>query len=97
VYRVSRFPSLPENKKVEDGCPMLSHLDCAVIEVIHQYRQDNKEKPFDSVRAMFPEEMPIYENSGFLEKNHIQICVRNPNCIKGYFRLLDTIPEYSLP
>ena len=23
-------------------------------------------------------------NAGFKEKNHIQICVRNPNCIKGF-------------
>jgi len=23
--------------------------------------------------------------AGFKEKNHIQICVRNRNCIKGYF------------
>ena len=27
----------------------------------------------------------LYPNAGFREKDHIQICVRNPNCIKGYF------------
>ena len=34
----------------------------------------------------------LYPNAGFAEKNHIQICVCNPNCIKGYFlpRGIDT-------
>jgi len=27
----------------------------------------------------------LYPNAGFRKKNHIQICIRNPNCIKGYF------------
>ncbi|TSA32147.1 MAG: hypothetical protein D4R64_16610 [Porphyromonadaceae bacterium] len=38
-----------------------------------------------SVRGVFFEGKELYPNSGFREKNHIQICVRNPNCIKGYF------------
>jgi hypothetical protein len=29
---------------------------------------------------------PIYENSGFFEKTHIQICVANVSCIKGVLR-----------
>lgn len=34
----------------------------------------------------------LYPNAGFAEKDHIQICVCNPNCIKGYFlpRGIDT-------
>ena len=28
---------------------------------------------------------PNLTKAGFAEKNHIQICVCNPNCIKGYF------------
>ncbi|OQX80647.1 MAG: hypothetical protein B6D64_02915 [Bacteroidetes bacterium 4484_276] len=34
----------------------------------------------------------LYPNAGFKEKNHIQIAIRNPNCIKGYFfpREIDT-------
>ena len=27
----------------------------------------------------------LYDGAGFLDKTHIQICIRNPNCIKGYF------------
>ena len=61
------------------------HLDCAVIETLHQYRQENNLQPFDSVRGVFWEGNDLYENAGFKEKNHIQICVRNIDCIKGFF------------
>ena len=46
---------------------------------------------------MFFEGKDLYENAGFKEKNHIQIALRNPNCIKGYFvpRELDT--KYKRP
>ena len=39
-----------------------------------------------SVRAMFPEGEALFDGAGFQSKSHIQIAVRNPNCIKGYFR-----------
>lgn len=39
----------------------------------------------DSVRGMFPEGEELYPNAGFRNKNHIQLCVVNPNCIIGYF------------
>jgi len=37
------------------------------------------------VKGVFWEGHSLYPNAGFAEKNHIQICVCNPNCIKGYF------------
>jgi hypothetical protein len=76
---------------------MLRNLDCAVIEMIHACREDANERKFDSVRAMFPEGKSIYKDSGFLDRSHIQICVRNPNCIKGYFRVLEPVADYSVP
>ena len=27
----------------------------------------------------------IYPTAGFFNKNHIQICIRNTDCILGYF------------
>lgn len=39
----------------------------------------------DAVRGMFPEGEELYPDAGFRLKNHIQICVINPNCIVGYF------------
>ncbi len=39
----------------------------------------------DSVRGMFPEGKALYKGAGFRSKNHIQLCITNPNCILGYF------------
>lgn len=65
---------------------LLRDLDCAVIETLHSLRHpDSDLKAFDSVRGVFWEGNEIYPNAGFKEKNHIQICIRNKNCIKGYF------------
>lgn len=75
---------LPENKFGEDL--LLRHLDCFVINTLHGLIKETKEIPaFDSVRAPFWEGKELYPNAGFKEKNHIQICVINPKCIKGYF------------
>lgn len=42
-------------------------------------------KVFDSTRGVFTEGGPVFPGAGILEKSHIQICIRNPNCIKGFF------------
>lgn len=82
------------NKPVgENKDLLLRDLDCAVIETLHSLRNPNSDlKSFDSVRGVFWEGSEIYPNAGFKEKNHIQICIRNKNCIKGYFlpRQLDS-------
>ena len=83
-YSQKQGKKLPENKLGEDL--LLRNLDCFVINTLQSLIKETGEiKPFDSVRAPFSEGQVIYKNSGFREKNHIQICVINPNCIKGYF------------
>ena len=67
---------------------LLRDLDCAVINYVHQFRADQGLRPFDSVRSVFIEGDPLYPTAGFYSKNHIQLCVRNRDCIKGYFRPL---------
>lgn len=59
------------------------NLDCAVIENLHELTPLASQ--FDSVRGIFSEGDLLYPKSGFKSKDHIQICIRNPNCIKGYF------------
>jgi hypothetical protein len=76
---------------------LLRNLDCAVIENLHLERTNNNMKPFDSVRGAFIEGNPLYKNAGFHDKNHIQICIRNPNCIKGYFIPRTPNNEWALP
>lgn len=74
---------LPRNSGKDDK--PLRRLDCAVIERLHKMNEDLHRTAYDSVRGIFFEGGPIYPGSGILEKTHVQICVRNPNCIKGYF------------
>lgn len=74
---------LPQNT----GDGLLRRLDCAVIQMVHTIRSDRGEQPIDSVKGVFVEGERVYEGSGFHEKTHIQIAVRNSNCIKGVFRV----------
>ncbi|MDR0952481.1 MAG: hypothetical protein LBM18_06110 [Oscillospiraceae bacterium] len=84
----SRFSGtpLPKNGNAKDSSDLLlRRLDCAVIENLHDTLKQLKEPQYDSVRGVFLEGDEIYSGSGFKNKTHIQICVRNPNCIKGLF------------
>lgn len=87
---------MPQNKDIKNNNDLLlRYLDCAVIEKIHEVVKNSPNEslfPFDSVRGLFLEGNTVYEGSGFREKTHIQLCIRNPNCIKGYFlpRKLDS-------
>lgn len=69
--------------KGENGDLLLRYLDCRVINAMHDFNAANGFAPFDSVRAGFWEGEEIYQTAGFLDKNHIQICICNPNCIIG--------------
>ncbi len=82
--------TMPTNTGGEDL--LLRRLDCAVINYLHtvQTRIKPDASPFDTVRGVFIEGDRLYENSGFREKTHIQICVRNPRVIKGVFRVLSS-------
>jgi len=77
---------IPKNLPLkENGDLLIRYLDCAVIQSIHQFNKDRNRKEFDSVRGVFFEGDELYPNAWFKENNHIQIAIRNPNCIKGYF------------
>jgi hypothetical protein len=79
---------IPKNKdhpKIRSRDRILRYLDCAVIQYTHKFFDEKGEIPFDSVRAAFIEGDPIYPDAGFNEKTHIQCCIINPNCIKGFF------------
>jgi hypothetical protein len=97
---------LPENKDLKGDShkdKILRVLDCRVIEYMHdqiyeQYKEDinlkgfSDLKIFESTRCVFTEGGPAYEGAGIFEKSHIQICIRNPDCIKGFFN-----PRKSTP
>lgn len=77
---------LPQNAGIGNSIDkLMRRLDCAVIEIAHKINKRAGYPPYDSVRGVFWEGKELYPGASFTEKNHIQICVRNPNCIKGFF------------
>ena len=87
---------MPQNKPGQEGRDLLRReLDCLVIETLHDINRTKDQPSFDSVRGVFWEGDELYPNAGFREKNHVQLCVRNPNCIKGYFRPRVTEAAYA--
>lgn len=60
-------------------------LDCAVIQYIHQSNRSQGKPAYDTVRCAFYEGSAVYPGSTFTERLHIQVCVVNPECIKGFF------------
>jgi hypothetical protein len=73
------------------------NLDCAVIQQVHVLVEELGLTPFDSVRGVFLEGPEVYPGAGFKERTHMQICVVNPNCIKGYFDPLSSDDNHQIP
>ncbi len=59
-------------------------LDNVIINVA--CTNDDGSSRFDTVRGCFPEGDALFSGSHILSKTHIQVCVRNPASIIGYFR-----------
>jgi hypothetical protein len=97
VFHITHDASnFPQNRKAKESDElMLRELDCAVIETVHTIMEETGEDGFDSVRGVFFEGAEIYPRAGFREKDHIQICIKNPNCIKGYFLPRELDKEYN--
>lgn len=72
--------------RIAGGELALRHLDCAVINYVHELCADGGEPPFDSVRAAFVEGAALYPGAGFHRHTHVQLCVRSARQIVGYFR-----------
>jgi hypothetical protein len=61
------------------------NLDCLVInECLRRLRTQSVE--YDTVRGAFVEGQPAYPGAGFARETHIQIAVRNSDCILGVFQ-----------
>lgn len=87
-HRLTEIYSAAGSDLPENAPDLLQRqLDCAVIQYVHQVREEQSQAPIDTVRGVFVEGEPIYANSGFFEKTHIQFAVRNLDCIKGVFRV----------
>lgn len=90
---------LPENIDSDNDQhkdKLIRKLDCSTIQFMHeaieqQYKEDMAEKGyseypvFDSTRGVFSEGGPAFAGARIERKSHIQVCIRNMNCIKGFF------------
>jgi hypothetical protein len=91
VQEYSEQKPLPENEKGFSGDEDLvkRHLDCAVINFLHEMRERSLEKettPFDSIRGTFVEGPELYPGAKIMSRTHIQICMRDPKkSVIGYF------------
>ena len=78
---------LPKNQSPDkQGLLLRRTLDCKVIELLHEFRTLASEQPFDSVLGVFEEGAPMFPGSAMKAQTHVQIAVRNPANILGYFR-----------
>ncbi len=71
---------LPENDR------LMHRLDCAAINYGLPWLTGLFGIEFQTVRSVFQEGKPVFEGSDIREKSHIQIAVRDPSCILGYFK-----------
>lgn len=99
VEYITLGKSLPTNRDSGDDLHndmLIRLLDCATIEYMHRHvtkqyfesiaNNRTVEIPvFDSVRGAFSEGGPAFPGAKIARKSHIQICIRNLNCIKGFF------------
>jgi len=60
-------------------------LDCSVMNLLHQLREKEGHRPFDTVRGFFIEGQPLYPTAGLRSLDHVQLCVRHPQSIVGFF------------
>jgi len=79
--------ALPLNRPAADDDVDIIYraLDSAVFSFMHETRERLALPEFDAVRGAFPQGAPIADNSGFRQHTHIQIAVRNNDCILGWF------------
>jgi hypothetical protein len=73
---------LPTNGGFLEGA---RYLDCSVFEMVHDLRHRKGLPAYCSVRAFFPEGEAVFPGAGIRQRDHIQICVRDPARIIGHF------------
>jgi len=89
LYRCKKVgPPQEKNCSYEHGVPLRRNLDRIIIETACEILSDTG-RPIDTVIGTFFEGAEIYPGSEMRDKTHTQICVRNPDCILGYFRPRD--------
>jgi len=86
---------LPSNHAAgpDDEEVILRNLDRAVINYIHGKRITQGLPPYDTVRGFFHQGQPAFSTSAIGQLSHVQIAVRNGDCILGYFHPAATLVD----
>lgn len=79
---------MPRNRSAggSDFDLVLRDLDCAVLNWGLDGLEREQDVRYDTVRGVFPEGEAAFPGAKILVKTHVQIAVRAPECIVGYFR-----------
>lgn len=64
----------------------LRYQDRALLNWYLDFLEQENGQRYDTVRCAFSEGRPIYPGAGIFDQTHVQLSVRNPNCIIGVFR-----------
>lgn len=82
--------TMPTNRKGKEGSEdfLLRFRDCALLnwfmtQVDHEMDSGYY---YHTVRGIFVEGKLAYDGAGIYTKTHVQIAVRDPLCVLGYFR-----------
>ncbi|HSV77908.1 MAG TPA: hypothetical protein VLK85_01720 [Ramlibacter sp.] len=75
---------MPKNMGPTDDL-LRRNLDKAVFDQVHKLREKSGLDRYQTVRSPFLEGKALYANTFFKLKTHVQIAVRDPSCVKGYF------------
>lgn len=78
---------IPSNNaaNVDDEDILLRQLDNAIFGWIHKIRGDAGAPAYQAVRGAFRQGKALAPKSGFHEGTHIQIALRDPACVLGWF------------
>ena len=80
--------ALPRNETTGTGDFdwLRRHRDCFVLNAVIPRLERVHNCTFHSVRGVFQEGEPAFDGAGIKLKSHIQIAVRDPRALIGYFR-----------
>lgn len=80
--------TLPTNQSVglSDYDWLRRERDCFVLNNVIPDLEQRKRTAYHSIRGVFQEGAPAFDGAGIKLKSHIQIAVRDPRAIIGYFQ-----------
>jgi hypothetical protein len=84
----ARRRPVPENEPLpgQQRPMILRKLDCAVLNWVIPFAEAEQGFRFHTVRGVFQEGKAAFRGSAVKAKSHIQVAVRDPACVLGYFR-----------